>query len=210
MKLVDRTLEEFGGMLASASPTPGGGTCSALNALLGAGFIAMVARITAEKPDFARAEHELRRVSGRADELCRLFLRLIDEDSAAYERFAAAKASLGTPASLGPRTDTVTAALRDCVRLPLELMEGAAESLCLARELSARYYLPTASDLGIAALNLEASSRGAYLTVCINLKGGGFNAGEAEEYMGNSRLLLAEAEALSKEIYDSVRRHVEN
>jgi formiminotetrahydrofolate cyclodeaminase len=199
MRLVDQTLESFSGALASASPTPGGGTCSALNALVGASFIAMVAGITVEKPDFTDAKPELRRIMDEAEKLRRLFLRLIDEDSAAYERFASAKSG-----------EEAAAALRACVRPPFELLEGAAAALRLAGRLSVRYYPPTASDVGIAALNLETACRGAYLTVSINLKGTGADGEEEAEYRKRSRALLAEAEALSKEIYGAVRRHVED
>ena len=197
MKLTGLTLESFNGLLASPSPTPGGGSCSALNALLGASFIAMVARITAEKPDFAGAAPALLRLAIQAEESCRLFLRLVDEDSAAYERFAAAGAG-------------DAAALRGCVRPPLELLEGAVAAIRLARELSARYYPPTASDVGIAALNLETAARGAYLTVCVNLKSGCLDGAEAAGYRERGRALLEEAETLSREIYGAVRKRVES
>jgi formiminotetrahydrofolate cyclodeaminase len=213
MKLVNRTIEDFSGMLASSSPTPGGGTCSALNALLGAGFIAMVARITAEKSLFAGAEPKLRRIIDEAEKLRRLFLRLMDEDSAAYERFALAMtASTAAAKKEEPSPEVkaeITAALRGCVRPPLELLEGSAYALRLALELSAEYYPPTASDVGIAALNLETAARGAFLTVNINLKCG-FDAVEAAEYKSRARSMLDEAESLSKKIYGAVKNHVEN
>ena len=197
-KLVDQTLESFSGLLASASPTPGGGTCAALSAALGVSFILMVSRITAEKPEFTDVGDRLRRIAGEAEGLRRFFLRLVDEDSAAYERFAAA----------GPGEEA--AALRGCIRPPLELLEGSVASLRLALELSDRYYRPTASDVGMAALTLETAARGAYLTVGINLKSGGLDVEEAAGYRAKSRSLLAEAEALSKEIYDAVNTCVEN
>ncbi|MDR2445598.1 MAG: cyclodeaminase/cyclohydrolase family protein [Spirochaetaceae bacterium] len=202
-KLIDRTLKEFSGMLASTSSTPGGGSGAALNALEGASFIAMVAGITAEKPDFADMEPELRLIIGETEKLRSLFLRLIDEDSLAYERFVSAMAS-------GAGASELKAALRGCIIPPFELLDGSVQALRLARELSSRYYLPTASDVGIAALNLETAARGAYLTVCINLKGDSFDADEKAEYREKSLSLLAEAEEISKEIYDSVKIHVEN
>jgi formiminotetrahydrofolate cyclodeaminase len=185
-------------MLASDSPTPGGGTASALTASLGAGFIAMVARITAGKPDFTGEGERLLRLAREADRLRRLFLRLVDEDSAAYQRFASAV-----------KTGPAERELRACVEPPLELLEGAVEALRLARELSVCYYLPTASDIGLAVLTLETAARGAVLTVNINLKhikDGVFAAGASSK----SRRLLDEAESLSKEIYGKAKRNVEN
>jgi formiminotetrahydrofolate cyclodeaminase len=199
MKLIERSIEVFSDMLASDSPTPGGGTASALTASLGAGFIAMVARITAGKPDFTGEGERLLRLAREADRLRRLFLRLVDEDSAAYQRFAAAAAETGA----------AERELRACVEPPLELLEGICEALRLARELSGRYYLPAASDVGLAALTLETAARGAALTVNINLKhikDRVFAAGASSK----SRRLLDEAEAVSKEIYGQVKSYVEN
>ncbi|MDR0663293.1 MAG: cyclodeaminase/cyclohydrolase family protein [Spirochaetaceae bacterium] len=205
MKFTDLTLEKFTRLLASSSPTPGGGTCSALDALLGASFIAMVARISAQKGDFDDAEDReknLVRIADEAERLRLLFLRVIDEDSAAYDRFAAAKP--------GPQAH---AALRGCLNPPFELLEGAAAALNLGRELLERYYLPTASDLGLAALNLKTAARGAFLTVNINLrcgKDGAFTPKETLAYRQKSSALLEEAETLAKEIYDSVKNYVES
>jgi formiminotetrahydrofolate cyclodeaminase len=212
VKLTEQNLEDFSLLIASGSPVPGGGSGAALTAALGASFIVMVARITAGKHDFAvcgresgcgyLCEHgcgqELGRIAEKADGLRRLFLQLIDEDAAAYGRFAAAK-----------ETPAAERALRGCVEPPLRMLEGAGTGLLLAQELSASYYPPTASDIGIAALNLETAAKSAYLTVHINLKhikDGAFTAGTAKK----SRAILDRAEAAAAEIYTSVKKHVEN
>jgi formiminotetrahydrofolate cyclodeaminase len=211
MKLTEQNLENFSLLLASDSPVPGGGSGAALAGALGASYVAMVARITAKKHEFAvcgreegcgyLCEHgcgpELGRVADKADGLRRLFLRLVDEDAAAYGRFAAAK-----------ETPAADAALRGCVEPPLEMLKGACSALLLAQELSASYYPPTASDIGIAALNLETAARGAYLTVRINLKHSKDSAFAAETSK-QSGALLARAEAIAGELYAAVRNHVE-
>jgi formiminotetrahydrofolate cyclodeaminase len=213
VKLIEQNLEGFSLLIASGSPVPGGGSGAALTAALGASFIVMVARITAEKHDFAvcgreqgcgrLCEHgcgqELGRVAEKADELRRLFLRLVDEDAAAYGRFAAARK---TPAA------SAAEALRGCVEPPLELLKGAYSGLLLAQELAASYYPPTASDIGIAALNLETAARGAYLTVHINLKHIKDSAFVVETAK-KSRAILDRAEAAAAEIYASVKKYVE-
>jgi formiminotetrahydrofolate cyclodeaminase len=211
MMLVEQSVESFSLLLASDSPVPGGGCGAAVSAALGASFIVMVARITAEKHDFAVCGHEegcgylcehgcrqeLGRIAGKADELRRLFLSLVDRDAAAYARFAAVA---GTP--------DAEAALRGCVAPPLELLAGASSALRLARELSEAYYPPTASDIGIAASSLETAARGAYLTVHANLKhvkDGIFVSETAKK----SRATLDRAEAAAAEIYASIKSHVE-
>jgi formiminotetrahydrofolate cyclodeaminase len=198
MMLVEHSVEDFSFMLASDSPVPGGGSGAAVSAALGASFIVMVARITRDKPEFAESGPNLDRIAVEADGLRRLFLTLVDRDAAAYARFAAVA---GTP--------DAEAALRDCVAPPLEMLDSAAQALRLARELSEAYYPPTASDIGIAALSLETAARGAYLTVHTNLKhlkDGVF----VREMSEKSRLLIARAEAVAQEIYDSIKNNVEN
>ncbi|MDR1149768.1 MAG: cyclodeaminase/cyclohydrolase family protein [Spirochaetaceae bacterium] len=219
MKLIEQNLEDFSLLIASGSPVPGGGSGAALTAALGASFIAMVARITAGKHDFAvcgreqgcghLCEHgcgqEFGRIVDKADKLRRLFLRLVDEDAAAYEHFTAAKE---TTAATAAASAAAAEALRGCVEPPLKMLEGAYSGLLLAQELAAAYYPPTASDIGIAALNLETAARGAYLTVHINLKhikDGAF----AVETAKKSRAILDRAEAAAAEIYASVKKYVE-
>jgi glutamate formiminotransferase/formiminotetrahydrofolate cyclodeaminase len=211
MKLTEQNLEDFSLLLASDSPVPGGGSGAALAGALGASYVVMVARITAGKHDSAvcgreqgcgylcerGCGQELGRIANKADELRRLFLRLVDEDAAAYGRFAAAK-----------ETPAADAALRGCVEPPLELLKGACSALLLAQELAVSYYPPTASDVGIAALNLETAARGAYLTVHINLKHLKDNAFVAETAK-KSRAILDRAEAVAAELYTAVKNHVE-
>ncbi|MDR0383117.1 MAG: cyclodeaminase/cyclohydrolase family protein [Spirochaetaceae bacterium] len=197
MKLAEQSVEEFSLSVASDSPVPGGGTGAAVSAALGASFIVMVARITAGKPEFAARKLDLVRIASDADEARRLFLRLADEDAAAYGRFAAVA-----------KTPSAGEALRGCLKPPLETLEGVSRALLLARELSAAYYQPTASDVGIAALSLEAAARGACLTVHANLKRIKDSV-FVTETARNIRSALASAEAVAAEIYLAVKRDVE-
>src|SRR3954466_2104689 len=85
-RLVDLTLRAFSNELASDAPVPGGGSAAAYAGALGAALAAMVARIATKKSD----DSTLREFILEMDNLRSDFLRLVDDDSAAYARVAEA------------------------------------------------------------------------------------------------------------------------
>src|SRR2546423_14673364 len=85
-RLVDSTLRAFSDDLASDRPVPGGGSASAYAGALGAALAAMVARIATKKS----TDQRLGDYIGEMDNLRGDFLRLVDDDSAAYARVAEA------------------------------------------------------------------------------------------------------------------------
>src|SRR6059036_3701584 len=81
-RLIERTLRAFSDDLASDAPVPGGGSAAAYAGAMGAALAAMVARIAAKKSD----DESLRDYIGAVDNLRADFVRLVDDDSAAYAR----------------------------------------------------------------------------------------------------------------------------
>ena len=83
-------LRGFVDRVASAEPTPGGGSVAAVAGALGAALGQMAIRITKEKKNFqqyaARYVEALGRLSGHSSDL----LGLVDADSEAYKRVMAA------------------------------------------------------------------------------------------------------------------------
>src|SRR5436190_212302 len=85
-RLIDRTLRAFSDDLSADSPVPGGGSAAAYAGAMGAALAAMVSRIASKKTDSPDQARFIEEMDGlRAD-----FLRLVDEDSAAYARVATA------------------------------------------------------------------------------------------------------------------------
>ena len=89
--LAGLTLTQFSELLASAAPVPGGGSASAICGSFAGSLLAMVARLSLERPKYEpyRATNERAREAG--DRGRRVLLELADTDARAYAGFAAAR-----------------------------------------------------------------------------------------------------------------------
>ena len=166
-RLVDRTLRAFSDDLASDAPVPGGGSAAAYAAALGASLAAMVARIATKKaPD----DTALRDYVAEVDNLRTDFLRLVDDDSAAYARVAEAmKLPKTTAEEKMARSERVQTALLAASRVPLEVAKTSRRLLDACDRGLAKAPSAAVSDLGVGALLAEAALRGAAMNVMINL-----------------------------------------
>lgn len=165
-RLVDLTLREFSDQLASDAPVPGGGSSAAYAGAVGAALAAMVARIALKKAD----DPALREYVGEVDNLRADFLRLVDDDSAAYARVAEAmKLPRTSDAEKKVRTERMQSALLAASRVPLEIAKTSRRLLEACER-----GIPTApaaavSDVGVGALMAAAALQGAAMNVMINL-----------------------------------------
>jgi len=165
-RLVERTLRAFSDDLASSAAVPGGGSAAAYAGALGAGLAAMVGRI-AERKGKGDATTAL---IAEADDLRTDFLRLVDEDSAAFARVSEAmKLPKATDEEKTARKEQLQSALLAASRVPLEVAKTGRRLLDLCERAVATAPSATVSDIGVGALMGEAALSGAALNVMINL-----------------------------------------
>jgi glutamate formiminotransferase/formiminotetrahydrofolate cyclodeaminase len=165
-RLIERTLRAFSDDLSADSPVPGGGSAAAYAGAMGAALAAMVGRISIKK----QQSEELQSFIEETDNLRSDFLRLVDDDSAAYSRVAAAlKLPRTTEEEKKERQERLQAALLAASRVPLEVAETARRLLDACERGVASASPMTASDIGVGALMAETALRGAALNVMINL-----------------------------------------
>jgi formiminotetrahydrofolate cyclodeaminase len=165
-RLVERTLRAFGDDLASSAAVPGGGSAAAYAGAMGAALTAMVGRI-AERKETSEATTAL---IAEADNLRADFIRLVDDDSAAYAGVSEAMKMPKTSADeKRARTDRLQSALLAASRVPLEIAKTSRRLLDLCERTVERAATATVSDIGVGAFLAETALRGAALNVMINL-----------------------------------------
>jgi glutamate formiminotransferase/formiminotetrahydrofolate cyclodeaminase len=163
---VERTLRAFSDDLASAAAVPGGGSAAAYAGAMGAALAAMVSRIAARK----EASEATTALITEADNLRADFIRLVDDDSAAYLHVSEAmKMPKATDEEKNARTERLQSALLAASRVPLEIAMTSRRLLDLCERTVERAAPATVSDVGVGAFLAETALRGAALNVMINL-----------------------------------------
>ena len=121
-RFIEHSLRAFSDDLSSDAPVPGGGSAAAYAGVMGAALAAMVARISMKKDRSEALEAYIE----ETDNLRSDFLRLVEDDSAAYARVAEAmKLPRKTDEEKKERQERMQAALLAASRVPLEVAETA-------------------------------------------------------------------------------------
>jgi formiminotetrahydrofolate cyclodeaminase len=165
--LKDMKVYKFLDELASSSPTPGGGSASALLCSIGASLACMVCRLTIGKKGYEQSEAELKKVLEEAEALRKKAEELIDEDTIVFNEVMDA---YKTPRENPERQNIIQNALRKATFTPIEVAKIGVRVLDLSKIVAFKGNVNSVTDVGVAALAAEAGVRGAVLNARINLK----------------------------------------
>lgn len=208
-KLVDMTVTEYIETVASDAPAPGGGSAAALCGAQGAGLAAMVAGLTIGKKKYPLDQELCISVADEGKKLAASLAMQIDRDTEAFNLISAAfRLPKDTDEQKLERHGVIADATLVASEVPFETLQYAHAALILARSLVGHSNANCASDLGVAALNLVAAARGAYMNVMINVPGVEDDA-RAGELASQSRIMLGECEAMGEEIYRALLAQIE-
>lgn len=203
-RLVDRTVEDFIELTASEAPAPGGGSVSALVGALGAALAAMVANLSSHKRGWDDRWEEFSEHAVRGKEHWSRLMRLVDEDTAAFNALMAAFGlPKGSDAEKAERDRAIAAATRRAIEAPLAVMETAVASMDVIEAVARTGMEASISDAGVAAACVRAAVVGAHLNVRINAKNLTDRAA-AEEYVHRAADLERRAVARESEILSIV------
>jgi formiminotetrahydrofolate cyclodeaminase len=162
-------LEGYLAELASAAPTPGGGSAATLVGALGAALVAMVARITMDNPRSGAIAGEARALADAADRLRAAYLAARPADESA---FAAVVRAQGLPRTTevesAVRTERLQAALSGAAEAPLAVAELTADAMALAARAAALENRHLMSDVECAVAFFRAAFDAAVANVRVN------------------------------------------
>lgn len=172
--LINDSLKGYIEKVASASPTPGGGSVSAAAASLGIALSKMVYDLTIGRKFYEEYSEDIKEEIQEGLNICnRLleeYMKLVDEDTAAYDEvMKALKMPKNTEEEKKIRSEALQKAYINAMNVPLKLARLCGEGFT-PTALIAEYGNPNAvSDAAVGAILLYAAMEGAVLNVKVNL-----------------------------------------
>jgi formiminotetrahydrofolate cyclodeaminase len=172
MSFATRSVHDFIQSLASAEPTPGGGTAAAIAGAMGTGLLIMVAGLARTRGNTDEERAALGGVRDRLVPLVAALERCADRDTEAFNVVLGAyRQPRSTDEERAARKAAIAEAMRGATEAPLETLRVTASALALG-ETVARFGNPSAaSDARVGAGLLAAAAAGAAANVRINLDG---------------------------------------
>lgn len=200
------SIEKFLDDLASAAPTPGGGSAAAIMGAMGAALVSMVCNLTIGKKDYEGVEGEMKAVLAEAESLRARLTAMVADDVAAFDSLMAAyKLPKVSDEEKAARSAAIQAGLKRATEVPLECARACAEVIRLAARAGEHGNLNVISDAGVGVLAGHAALRSAALNVYINapsIKDKAFS----QQKVAELEQLLEECGALSENVYGSVKK----
>ena len=203
-RLVRMRCKDFAYETASESPAPGGGSVSAYMGALGAALGTMVANLSSHKPGWDDRWKEFSDWAETGQDILGRLLRLVDEDTAAFNRIMEALGMpKGTDQEKAARAAALEAATLYATQVPLKTMKAASEVFPLVRAMALEGNPNSISDAGVGALAARAAVLGAWLNVKINAASLN-DRSAAQALVSEADALAAKAQEEEKEIMETI------
>jgi formiminotetrahydrofolate cyclodeaminase len=170
-RFVDQQVSAFLDALASAEPTPGGGTAAAIAGAMGASLLMMVAGLTKSRTGAEEERVALAEARASLTSVRERLATLADADAAAFDQVMAAyRLPKATDADKASRKDAIQQALKAATTTPLDTLRAASDGLRLGRVVQKHGNPSAASDVDVGFGLLRAAAEGAAANVEINLE----------------------------------------
>jgi formiminotetrahydrofolate cyclodeaminase len=202
---IEETLQRYLEDLASAQPTPGGGSTAALSGAMGAALASMVSRITLGKEKSSAERQEIEELLNSTEYLRIRFQQLIQEDIEAYGYLSASyKLPRETSEERKYRTEMIQKQLVEAALVPLEVVEDAAKLLQSCQRIAEIGSITVLSDIATGATLASCSGIGAAFIVRINVRSmkNETLAVEFENRLNSALATIAEGEIQVKSIVE--------
>lgn len=164
------SVSNFIKQLASEAPTPGGGGASALAGALSAALSSMMANLTLGKEKYKNVEQKMSLWQGELAVAQSEFLKLIDDDAAAYNAIIKCYAMpKKTKEEKILRKEKLAKAAQTAALIPLKICENAVKVLKITENVASFGNPMLLTDAGCAAILGMATLECGKLNVKINL-----------------------------------------
>ncbi len=158
---------EFLDQLASADPTPGGGSAAAYAAASAAALVAMVGKVTLGKKKYAEVEPQMHQMIKQAEELKLQLQDAVADDAASFDAFLqAVRLPKDSADQLAIRAAAMEAATLQATRVPYHSAELSLEVMKLALVAAELGNLNAISD----ALSASALAAGGLKSAAANVR----------------------------------------
>ena len=169
MAYPEEPLSKFLNDLAARTPTPGGGSTSALVGALGLGLASMAALYTTENEKYKSVEETVIKLDADFSALRTKFVTGVESDIQAFHAYSEArKLPRNTPEEKAARSKKMAELNEAATQIPEDILADAGEGLRLVEELARVVNPNMAGDVAAAAYFLEASARGAGIQIVSN------------------------------------------
>lgn len=208
-KLAGMTLRGFMEETASESPAPGGGSVSAAIGSMGVALGSMVANLSSHKRGWDDRWEEYSDWAEKGKAIQEELMRLVDEDSEAFNRIMDAYSlPKKTADEIQYRNEAIGEATRKAINVPLRVMETALQAFELLAAMARDGNPASISDVGVGVLAVTACIRGAWMNVRINTRDFDDKAFKAEA-LQKGQTCLKKAETLENQVMSVVESSLE-
>ena len=186
--------------IAAGKPTPGGGSVAAYSAAMGAGLVAMVARLSIGKKKYADIETEMKEVLEEAENLREKLTQAVEEDAASFTAIMQAfKLPKESTEEKSVRSQAIQDATLYASEVPLATAKGAVRVMELALKVASVGNSNAITDGASGAEMARAALNSAGYNVRINLSSLK-DKEKADELLAQLKNLEAKANEISAEL----------
>jgi glutamate formiminotransferase/formiminotetrahydrofolate cyclodeaminase len=195
---------DFLDQLASAEPTPGGGSAAAHTGAAAAALVSMVGRVTVGKKKYASVEAEMFAIIEKAESLRKKLTKAVDDDADSFEGFlAATRLPKNEETEIEARAVAMDKATLHAAEVPYEAAKMCLEVMGLASTAARIGNLNAVSDAASAGYLAQAALRSAVANVKINIKSLR-NPQDSKDLVTSAEKLESDSEKILTEIKQSL------
>ncbi len=169
--LLEKKVSELIEEISSSSPTPGGGSVSALVGALGTSLSIMVSNLTLGKKKYENVQEEIQQLKSKLEQDIKFYFNLYKRDSQAFkEVMTAFKLPKSNEEEITKRNSAIEESTVKATEVPIQVIIHSLEIAKKVVRISQIGNQNSLSDAGVALILIKAAADGAFLNVLINTK----------------------------------------